>query len=80
MGTTVQAKPVSSTVVRVVFPKPVREDPFFLDPDSYSFEPEGLSVIGVWARGLRTLDLLTTPQETDKAYRLMIKERNRDAC
>ena len=78
MGVQVQVKPISPTIVRVVFPRSVIEDSFFLDPDSYHFEPEGLSVIGVWARGPKIVDLLTTPQETDKAYRLMIKERSGD--
>lgn len=62
-------EPVSSTLLRIHFIDPV--DDQLLNPLHYSFEGE-LACIGVVRVDDRTLDLVTTEQEIDAPYQLVI--------
>jgi len=64
-----QIRAVSETLVRVQFDAPVIGEPSCLDPDSYVFT-EGLEALGVVVFRADTVDVMTTPQETDRFYKL----------
>jgi len=69
-------RPVSRTMVRVRFSESVRDNPAFLNPDIYRFNPGTLQVIGVWFRDSQTVDLLTTEQNADQPYSLIVDPGN----
>jgi len=60
---------VSEEIVRVQFDAPIEGIAAYLDPDSYIFT-EGLETLGVVVVQPDTVDVLTTPQETDHFYQL----------
>lgn len=64
-----QIRAVSETLVRVQFDAPVTGEPSYLDPDNYVFN-EGLEALGVVVFRADTVDVMTTPQETDRFYKL----------
>lgn len=72
-----RTEPVSSTLLRIHFIDPV--DDQLLNPLCYSFEGE-LACIGVVRVDDQTLDLVTTEQETDTPYKLVIDVRDEKAA
>ncbi len=67
MPTIQEIRAVRDTLVRVRFDAPVAGETRYLDPDNYSFS-EGLQCLGVVVCEPDTVDLITTPQETDRYY------------
>ncbi len=64
-----RVEPVSSTLLRIHFTDPV--DDRYLDPLPYSFVGD-LACIGVVRIDDQILDLVTTEQEIDAPYQLVI--------
>ena len=68
-----RVEPISSTLLRIHFTDPV--DDRFLDPVPYSFVGD-LACIGVLRVDDHILDLMTTEQEIDAPYELVIDVKN----
>ena len=60
---------MSEELVRIQFDAPIKGIAEYLDPDSYLFT-EGLEALGVVIVLPDTVEVITTPQETDRFYKL----------
>ncbi len=67
-----EIRAVSETLLRVQFDSPIAGLAPYLDPDNYIFRGR-LESIGVALVELDTVDVITTPQETDHFYELEVK-------
>jgi len=66
-----EIRAISETLVRVKFAEPITGEPAYLDPDSYVFT-DGLEALGVVVYRHDTVDVMTTPQQTDRFYTLEV--------